>query len=95
MSSEQPRVLGFVAHAGDVGAERGAADRRARGERALGGGGDDRLQRGEYALAVGLAERDQPHAGGDPVGVDRVQKRRAPLERECRGPRKATPTATG
>ena len=37
--------------------------------------GDDRLQRRQHALAVGLAERDQPHAGGDPIGGDRLQER--------------------
>ena len=37
--------------------------------RAAGGGGDRRLERGEHALAVGLAERDEPHAGRDPVGA--------------------------
>ena len=39
-----------------------------------GGGGDHRLQRGQHALAVGLAERDQPHAGRDPVGGDGLQE---------------------
>ena len=39
----------------------------------LGGRGDDGLERRQHALAVGLAERDQPHPGGDPVGGDRLQ----------------------
>ena len=30
----------------------------------------------KHALAVGLAERDEPHAGGDPVGGERLQKGR-------------------
>ena len=81
---------------GDVGAERRAADIVERGrERALRGGGDDRLERRQHALAVGLAERDQPHAGRDPVGGDGMQiggERR--LERDAVAGA-ATPTATG
>ena len=33
------------------------------------------FKRGEHALAVGLAERDEADAGGNPVGGQRVQKR--------------------
>src|SRR6266571_4174537 len=60
---EEARVLRLVAQAGEIGAERGAADLvERRRHRALGGARDHGLQRGEHALAVGLAERDQPHA---------------------------------
>ena len=34
----------------------------------------DRLERGEHALAVALAERDEPHAGRNQIGGDRVQE---------------------
>ena len=71
---EQPRVLGLVAHAGEVGAKRGAADLvERRDQRALRGCGDDRLERRQHALAVGLAERNEPHAGRNQVGGERMQ----------------------
>ena len=60
-----------------------------------GGRGDDRLERGEHALAVGLAERDEPHAGGNQVGGHRMQiggERRLDGDAVAGA---ATPTATG
>jgi len=42
------------------------------GRRALRGGGDEGLERRQHALAVGLPERDQPHACGDEIGGDRL-----------------------
>src|SRR4029077_9893903 len=58
---EQPCVLGFVAHAGEIGAERRPADLiERRDERARGARRRDRLERGKNALPVGLAERHQP-----------------------------------
>ena len=96
LMTEQPRVLRLVAHAGEVGAERRAADVvERRGERARRGRRDDRLERGEHALPVGLAERNEPHAGGDQIGGHGVQigvQRR--LERDAVAGA-ATPTATG
>ena len=44
-----------------------------RRERARGGCGNDRLERREQALAVGLAERNEPHAGRNQVGRDGMQ----------------------
>ena len=41
---------------------------RARGRR------DDRLKRGQHPLAVGLPERDEPHAGRNEIGRDGMQK---------------------
>ena len=64
----------LVPGAGDIGAEGGGADVvELRLQRARSGRSDDRLERGQHALALRLAERDQPHAGGDPIGGDRLQ----------------------
>ena len=67
----------------------GGPSARSRGRR------NDRLERGEHALAVGLAERNQAHAGrnevrrdGMQIGVQRRRERNAV-------PGAATPTATG
>src|SRR5664279_6564218 len=67
--TEQPRVLRLVPRAGEIGAEGGAADvvELDAHQRALRGRCDDGLQRRQHALAVALAERDQPHAGGNPI----------------------------
>src|SRR3954469_2413798 len=54
---EQPCVLGFVAHAGDIGTERRPADPiKRRDERARYGRRRNRLERGKNALPVGLTE---------------------------------------
>ena len=55
-------------------------DRRARSQRAFAGCDDDRLQRRQRALAVGLPQRNEPGAGGNPVRGQRVQKR---VHRRC------------
>ena len=66
----------------------GVASARARRRR------DDRLERREHALAVGLAERNEPHAGrnqicgdGVQIGVQRRLKRDAVARRPRRRPR--------
>ena len=41
---------------------------------ALGDGRHDWLQRGQHALAVGLAKRNESHAGGNPVRHLRMQE---------------------
>ncbi len=57
--------------------KRSAADLvERRHQRACSGRGDIFLKRRKDALAIGLAERDEPHAGGDPVGRQRVQEGR-------------------
>ena len=83
---------------GDVGAEGRAAEiveRRA--ERARRGRRDQHgSSAASDALAVGLAERDQPHAGRDQVGGDRMQESAAaPASSAMPWPAHATPTATG
>ena len=76
--------------------KRGAADVvERRGQRPLRGRLDDRLQRGEHALAVGLAERDEPHAGRNQIGGDRMQKACSAGSSAMPWPAAATPTATG
>src|ERR1700761_2236329 len=72
---EQPRVLGFVPHTGDVGAECRAAEiiKRSR-QRAFRGVSHDRLERRKNALTVGLSERDQPRAGRYPVRSHRMKE---------------------
>ena len=94
-AAEQPRVLRLVAHAGDVGAERRAADLVERAAHALGTCGEDRLERGEHALAVGLPERNEPHAGRHEIGRDRLQKGVSAGSSAMPWPAAATPTATG
>ena len=82
---EQPSVLGFVMHAGEIGPQSRPADLvKWRSERAGGGRGGNRLERGENALPVGLAERHQPQPGrnqvcrhGVKVGVQRGGERNA------------------
>ena len=62
-------------HAGDVGTQRAGADFvKRRRQRSRRGGADTGFECGERALAIGLAERNKPHAGGNPVGRERVQK---------------------
>ena len=61
-------------HAGNIGAERGAAklikrrDNRTRQDRR-----NDRFQRRQDTLTVGLPERHEPHAGRDKRGGLRMQ----------------------
>src|SRR5712664_2086034 len=72
---EQPRVLRLVAHARNIAAEGGAADVIEAGDqRTPRGRGHHRLERGKHALAVGLAKRDEPHAGRDQVRRHCVEK---------------------
>ena len=62
-------------HRREIGAKHSAADLfERRRQRPRCGCGDDVFERGEDALAVGLAERDKPHAGGNPVCHERMQK---------------------
>src|SRR6185437_6993304 len=72
---EQPRVLSLVPQGCEVGAERRRAQIIKRClERAPRRCRDDRLEPRNDALAVGLAERHQPHAGGNPIGDQRLRK---------------------
>ena len=65
----------LVTHAGDVRAEcRAAKIVEGCGHSAMAGGHDDGLQRCKYALTVGLTERHQPRASGNPVRDHRVEK---------------------
>src|SRR5579871_6746235 len=83
--TEQPRVLALVAHAGEIGADAAGADLVERHrQRPCRRGGNRGFERGKGALAVGLTERNKPHAGGDPVGRLRVQERvKRSLERDA------------
>ena len=61
----------------DIGAERRTADAVERhGKRSRGGRCDDRLESREHALTIGLAERDEPHAGRDETGGEAMQEGR-------------------
>src|SRR5439155_14251872 len=74
-ATEQPGVLGLVAHAGDVGSERGPADLFERaGERLVRTGGDDRLEAGQHPLPIGLPERNQPQSGRYEIARYRLQE---------------------
>ena len=53
------------------------------------------FERREHALAVGLAERDEAHAGGNEVGRLSVQIGMQRRRERSRCPAQATPTATG
>src|SRR5205814_2285571 len=44
------------------------------GKRSRGGRCDDRLESREHALTIGLAERDEPHAGRDETGGEAMQE---------------------
>src|SRR5205814_3903092 len=72
---KQAGVLGLVPLACDIGAERRTADAVERhGKRSRGGRCDDRLESREHALTIGLAERDEPHAGRDETGGEAMQE---------------------
>ena len=62
-------------HAGEVGTYRACAGliewRRNRTRRCR---RDDGFERGEHALTVGLTERNKPHARGNPVRRQRMEK---------------------
>ena len=59
----------LVAHGGDVGAERRAAEVRERRARGLPGQGPNaRQKRGEDCLAVRLPDRAETKSGGDEIG---------------------------
>jgi Sodium/hydrogen exchanger family len=73
---EQPRVLRLVPHAGEIGAQRARTDFvERRPERARRRCRDGCFKGGEHALAVGLAERDEADAGGNPIRGQCVQER--------------------
>ena len=55
----------------------------------------ERQQPGGDALAVGLAERDQPHAGRDDIGGEACRKSVAVGKSGSAMRRAAWPTATG
>ena len=72
--AEQPGVLGFVAHGGEVGTEGAAADVVQGGaRRGFGHVADRRFQRGEHAQPGGLAERHEAHRRRDQVGREGLQ----------------------
>ena len=51
-----------------------------------------RLERGKHALALRLAERDEPHAGGDQIGRERMQHAlHARAQAQCRDPHTRRP----
>src|SRR6266851_2035491 len=74
--AKQSRILRLVPHAGKIGAKGRAAEIVERCiQRALSSCDDDRLEQGQHALAVGLSQRNEPRAGGNPVRRQRVQER--------------------
>ena len=93
---EQPRVL--ASHAACWRDRRGTP--RCRGRRAWRSAPgrrsrDDRLQRGQHALAVGLPERNEPHAGGDEIREPAPADRHAaPASSGMPWPAPVMPTAT-
>src|SRR5277367_1351980 len=79
LAAEQAGILGFVPDARQIGAEGRAAEIiKLGGQSALRRRVNGRFERLQQALAVGMAEWDQPHAGGYPVrhhsGQESVQR---------------------
>src|ERR1700681_3015474 len=65
--AKQSRILRLVPHAGEIGAKGCAAEIVERSiQRTLSGCDDDRLEQGQHALTVGLPQRNEPRAGGNP-----------------------------
>ena len=89
-AAKQTGVLRLVPGAREVGAKRRAAEIVERcGQARVAPSPQPPVQGLQQALARGVAERDQPHAGRDPIATTARARRRAmPARAECHGRRR-------